>query len=182
MADDPELTDEDYPTDEALARIRTAPPREALELAERAWHWDGWASRELRPEERAVVTNDVDEGAEFVRFATGGWSGNESIIAALDDNWPVAVMCWRLTARGGLHIYEMPKAVDAVDPPVGDSTVSPRATDSPSSASPHGPSSGEGWQPTKVGIVHTLADGTRCDGCAMCLPAPPQESSREETT
>src|SRR6185436_15610533 len=51
MADDPELTDGDYPHDETLERIRKASPREALELAERAWHWEGGARRTLRTEE-----------------------------------------------------------------------------------------------------------------------------------
>ena len=108
MADDPELTEDGYPTDEALERIRVAEPREALELAERAWHWDGWATRELKPAERDIVSGDGSK--QFIRFATGGWSGNESIISALDANWVVTMLCWQMSARGGLHIYELPKA------------------------------------------------------------------------
>lgn len=120
MADDPELTEHDYPTDEALERIRKAKsPREALELAERAWHWDGGATRKLRPEERKIVTHGDDDGQEFIRFATGGWSGNEDIIRALNDNLLVR---WQLSASGGLHIYELPPAGDAVDPHVDSNT------------------------------------------------------------
>jgi hypothetical protein len=108
MADYLELTEDDYPTDEALARIAAAKPREALELAERAWHWGGRVTRELKPEELALMIARNDEGAEYIRFATGGWSGNESIISALEDNTMVRAMCWQLSAHGGLHIYEFP--------------------------------------------------------------------------
>lgn len=107
MADDPELTCGDYPTEDALARIAKAEPREALELAERAWHWDGWVTRELSAHEGYVVHAEPDR--EYLRFATGGWSGNEDIIAALEDNLMVRAMCWRLSARGGLHVYELPR-------------------------------------------------------------------------
>jgi hypothetical protein len=116
MADDPELTEDGYPTDETLERIANAPAREALELAERAWHWDGWASRRLSDAEHRVVHADADDDSgEFVRFATGGWSGNESIVGALNENPMVRVMCWQLSARGGLHIYKLPKSSDSVE-------------------------------------------------------------------
>jgi hypothetical protein len=119
MADDPELTDGAYPSEETLARIEVAEAREALLLAERAWHYDGWATRTLRPEELAVVTSGGSDGdEEYIRFATGGWSGNESIIGALRKNFMVQAMCWQMSARGGLFIYEMPPATDAVDPHV----------------------------------------------------------------
>ncbi len=120
MADDPELTDGDYPSAGTLKRIQKAKPREALELAQRAWHWDGWATRTLRPEELAMVRRHHEDEPmpEFYRFATGGWSGNESIIAALDRNFLVAGMCWELSARGGLHVYELRPSAGAVDPHV----------------------------------------------------------------
>jgi hypothetical protein len=111
MADDPELTDGDYPSEKTLKRIKKAKPREALELAQRAWHWDGWATRELRPDELAMVRRHYEDDPmpDYYRFATGGWSGNEDIIEALDRNFLVLGMCWVLSARGGLHIYEVRK-------------------------------------------------------------------------
>ncbi|HWO88896.1 MAG TPA: hypothetical protein VNL98_07075 [Gemmatimonadales bacterium] len=60
----------------------------------------------MRPEERALVADHGDR--EYVRFATGGWSGNEAIIAALQRNLMVMAMCWRVSTRGGLHIYALP--------------------------------------------------------------------------
>lgn len=109
MSDDPELTDGDYPTEETLTAIEKAAPHEALELAERAWHWDGWATRTLKDHERLMMSAGCDDDTEFIRFATGGWSGNESIINSLNTNWKVRAMCWQLSARGGLHIYELLK-------------------------------------------------------------------------
>lgn len=44
--------------------------------------------------------------SSFLRFATGGWSGNEDMMHALTENYPV-MACWRLSARGGLHIFEV---------------------------------------------------------------------------
>src|SRR5262245_55643391 len=97
-----------YPTEDALDAIRIAPPREALELAERAWSSYGWVSRQLSEPERLVATRHGCDG-EYIRFATGGWSGNESIISALTDNLMCAALCWQLSARGGLHIYQVPE-------------------------------------------------------------------------
>lgn len=126
MADDHDLTEDGYPTDDALAQIEAAAPREALLLAERAWHWDGWATRELSPAEREVV--HAEDGDAFLRLATGGWSGNESIVAALRKNWMAHALCWQFTSRGGLHIYRLPPAADAVDPHA-DSTGKPTTRD-----------------------------------------------------
>lgn len=101
------LDEEGYPTEATLDEIRTAAPLAALQLAERAWSSYGWASRQLSEPERLVVSRNHCDG-EFIRFATGGWSGNESIISALTDNLMVSALCWQLSARGGLHIYEVP--------------------------------------------------------------------------
>lgn len=41
----------------------------------------------------------------WVRFITGGWSGNEEILSAMDKN--VGIMtCWEASYRGGKHIYK----------------------------------------------------------------------------
>lgn len=96
----------DYPSDETLGAIRNWPAMRVNDLFEfvmAAWHWSDCASMELRPFEREMV--HAEEGEKFLRLATGGWSGNEEIVCALNDNvW--ARHQWRLSASGGLHIYE----------------------------------------------------------------------------
>lgn len=109
MTPAPTFDADGYPTNETLDRIEQAPVREALDLARAAWHWEDWASEHLRDAEREVITyGEPVAGRRFIRFATGGWSGNESIISALNRNPQVRVLAWRLHARGGLHIYEYP--------------------------------------------------------------------------
>ena len=75
-----------------------------LDYARSLWH-DGYGSvREDLPDcECALVYALV--GERFLRFATGGWSDNESVIGALDRNVALSSLTWRLSARGGLHIY-----------------------------------------------------------------------------
>ena len=99
-----------YPSDSALNQLSAIEkPADALNFALELWNLDFGSVREaLQPHELTILHANKDE--RFVRFATGGWSGNESIISALRRTpltWPLT---WRLSARGGLHIFEYPKA------------------------------------------------------------------------
>jgi hypothetical protein len=38
-------------------------------------------------------------------FRTGGWSGNESLISALQQNTLFWNFCWEMSQRGGLHVF-----------------------------------------------------------------------------
>lgn len=38
--------------------------------------------------------------------ATGGWSGNEDIIRALQENYVVWGITWQLSERGGRYVFE----------------------------------------------------------------------------
>lgn len=40
---------------------------------------------------------------------TGGWSGNESLIAALGENNVAWLLTWQESHRGGRHVFEIPK-------------------------------------------------------------------------
>lgn len=42
------------------------------------------------------------------RLATGGWSGNESIIDAMQSNFMFWSMCWQMSRRGGLFFFKLP--------------------------------------------------------------------------
>lgn len=100
----------DYPTDAALAKIEAWPWEDAaglLDFVRAIWHWPEFGvSDELRPHEAEVVHAEPED--RFLRLATGGWSGNESIIGALDRNVVAIAMLWCLSSRGGLHIYKYP--------------------------------------------------------------------------
>ena len=99
----------EYPSDAALERIKSWPYQDAagcFEFVKAIWHWDDWAGEALRPEELKVV--GAEDGDRFLRLATGGWSGNEDIVSAINHNVMIRALTWRLTARGGLHIYQFP--------------------------------------------------------------------------
>ena len=110
-----------YPTDETLTLIEQWPifpasnvqagedkrhrgSRACLDFVVEAWdtHY-GSVSRTLSTAELSLVK--AQRGEQFIRFATGGWSVNESLISALNRNTVVHGATWRLTVRGGLHIY-----------------------------------------------------------------------------
>lgn len=92
---------DDYPTEEELKKIQEWPLEsyaDYVALAEYVvsiWHWGHpWAQ----------ITG---KRVKTLRLATGGWSGNESIIAALDKNIMFGMVCWEMSKRGGLHIYKI---------------------------------------------------------------------------
>jgi hypothetical protein len=92
----------DYPTNEDLDRIANwelKTYQDYVALAEFIcviWHWeDVYASLKGKKE-------------KTLRLATGGWSGNEDIIRALDKNVMFRMVCWQSSHRGGLHIYKIP--------------------------------------------------------------------------
>jgi hypothetical protein len=96
-----------YPTEETLKKITEWDWHDVNGLAEyivATWHYG-------EPLAQLSDWRKDDIGAEYreLRLATGGWSGNESIIAALNDNTMFGMICWYLSQRGGLHIYHVPR-------------------------------------------------------------------------
>jgi hypothetical protein len=99
-----------YPTDETLQALETWPYQDlagALDFLAAAWHWPEFATHDISAHEAAVL--HAEPGERYLRLATGGWSGNESLIAAIDANRMIHALAWRLSTRGGLHIYEYPE-------------------------------------------------------------------------
>lgn len=87
-------------------RLRGA--RACLDFVMMAWNTTyGNLSYTLSTAELSLV--QAKKGEQFIRFATGGWSGNEMLIAALRQNAVMQSVTWCLTTRGGLHIYRIPK-------------------------------------------------------------------------
>lgn len=105
----PELDEDGYPTEATLDALKDWPYEDiggALDFAKAAWHWPDWAGDVTDEHELAVLR--AEPGERYARFATGGWSGNESIIAALKENLMVRAVAWKLSACGGLHIFQYP--------------------------------------------------------------------------
>jgi len=99
------LDDDGYPTDDALEIISK-------------WHWDdieGWfkfieSIWHLRSwgwsEGEEDHDWDKDEKVYRYHISTAGWSGNESIIHAMQENHMNWAITWVQSRRGGHYIFE----------------------------------------------------------------------------
>jgi len=108
---EPEFDADGYPVERTLQAIRDWDYHDAaacLDFVKAAWHWDDWVGHDLRPSEAEVA--NAEPGERYLRCATGGWSGNEDLIGALRENRMIHAFCWRMSARGGLHIYRYPSS------------------------------------------------------------------------
>lgn len=96
-----------YPTEATLRiirrwDIRTKADCEALlEFVGQAWSDYGAFRRMPRRRRR----DDVGAPKRRWILVTGGWSGNESLIGALEANRLFMVLVWWSSARGGLHEF-----------------------------------------------------------------------------
>ena len=100
-----------YPTEEALERIKVWPIKtmrdaaDAMDFSGTLWSYpDAWT----------VVERYEDPdwpGSPPKRqytFSTGGWSGNESVVSAIEENQMLQILgpwSWR---RGGHYVYRFP--------------------------------------------------------------------------
>lgn len=90
-----------YPTEEELERIRKWPTAsdadmvKLLEFIETTCWWEpGWGFRR--------------RGRQYW-LSTGGWSGNEEIIGAMQDNLLFWAFSWVSTRRGGHYRFHVPR-------------------------------------------------------------------------
>lgn len=84
-----------YPTNKQLDAIKKWDPLDShglLEYVRELWAYPDYVKV---------------KGKKYT-FATGGWSGNEDIIAALEKNLVFHAICWYASYRGGKHIYMTP--------------------------------------------------------------------------
>ena len=84
----------EYPTDEELDEITKWDYKDfkgLMDYVSTLWNWPNYFKK---------------EGNKFT-LVTGGWSGNESIISALQDNRMFWTMCWYSSQRGGLYVFEI---------------------------------------------------------------------------
>ena len=92
------LDDDGYPTDEFLEKISSWPYQEGfnslLDFAMQGHIYPNYRDKEEK------------DGKIIWRISTGGWSGNESIIYALQENAMFWMTCWVQSRRGGHYIFE----------------------------------------------------------------------------
>lgn len=90
-----------YPDDKELEAIET-------------WEMD-WTGEGFRPLMDYVKSlnweayGSWEQVGDMFRLATGGWSGNESIICALEKNFMFQAFCAEAWRKGGLYIFDVRK-------------------------------------------------------------------------
>ncbi|MEX3933338.1 hypothetical protein AB4Y32_16295 [Paraburkholderia phymatum] len=88
------LDDDGYPTEEALKRIADWPWRDALGML--AFVRDLWRYPNFWTQEGGRLS-----------VSTGGWSGNELLIAAMQRNIGFWKLCWHQSTRGGHYTFDL---------------------------------------------------------------------------
>jgi len=88
------MPDQDgYPTEEELQHIEKFPAdgkmRELAEYVVNLWHWDDWAKLE----------------GDKLELHTGGWSGNEMVVMALEKQTLFWAFYWQKSERGGHYHF-----------------------------------------------------------------------------
>ena len=107
-----------YPTDAALARIR---------------EWDWRDARGLMDFVRSLWWPNADwftdNGDGTFAISTAGWSGNESMIEAMGDNFGFWALCWKSSRRGGHYEFDLTRVR-----PTGGLGAQPPATEAVAAA------------------------------------------------
>jgi len=96
-----------YPSEPELKAIREwdciKDPRGLMDYVHSIWAYEdfGWSEEDA---------DDEIDGRRVRRYqiSTAGWSGNEEIIDAMQENtmlWPIA---WVQSKRGGHYVFEVP--------------------------------------------------------------------------
>lgn len=87
-----ELDNDGCPTDESLEQIKSFKGSHSVLLKEITFLFDKYGKCEA-------------EGNTW-RISTGGWSGCESVIRALQKNLLFWSVCWKFSKRGGYYEFE----------------------------------------------------------------------------
>ena len=95
----------EYPTDEELKRITAWPldPLGWFAFIKLCW----WAADWGWIETKGFCDGGTKITVEYL-LSTGGWSGNESIIDAMQDNRALWLLTWYSSRRGGHFVFRVP--------------------------------------------------------------------------
>lgn len=107
-----DMMDEDgYPTDAALDVIRLWHWTDAkgwFKFINNLWMYREWGWKEkIEPHDLQGHKGYEDRLAHRYYISTGGWSGNESIIYAMQRNEWMWHLNWVQSRRGGHYIFEL---------------------------------------------------------------------------
>lgn len=92
------LDDDGYPTEEALNAITQwdiTNNEEVFEL------WEFCRLLWSYPDRWDCYREEDDDYGEWFAFSTGGWSCNESVVVALEENIMYNAILWRSSSKGG---------------------------------------------------------------------------------
>jgi hypothetical protein len=95
--DDPILGEDGYPHESELRRIRE-------------WPWEGGFRSLMEYVRRRWAYADAgywEQQGDRFSISTAGWSGNEDIIGALEQNQMFHVLCPVAWRRGGHYVYDV---------------------------------------------------------------------------
>lgn len=100
------LDDDGYPTEECLEKIKKwnyNDVKEWFEFIKEHWWAPDWGWTEIDE------PHEYRENRTVHRYyiSTGGWSGNESIIHAMEQNYMMKSLFWVQSRRGGHYIFEI---------------------------------------------------------------------------
>lgn len=100
------LDDDGYPTEDALEIIRLwsfRDPKGWFDFIKSIWEYVDWGWREKYED------CDIFPDKKVYRYyiSTGGWSGNERIVQAMEENIMLWNFNWIQSRRGGHYIFEL---------------------------------------------------------------------------
>lgn len=111
-APEPTFDANGYPTDDTLRTLRELPHARGfgalMRFVKRAWRYHDMVEPSLSATAWARSPQSACGDDEWWSVSTGGWSGNESIIAALEANQVFWTMCWFGSRRGGHYVFHIP--------------------------------------------------------------------------
>lgn len=99
-----------YPTEETKLAIKEWEFQDAsgwLQYVREAWDY---RYGEIWEENCLTKMTTGWEVCRALKMATGGWSGNEEIVSAMQENFALWGLLWESSHRGGLEVFKVSNA------------------------------------------------------------------------
>lgn len=104
------LDDEGYPTEYCLGLIKEwhwSDSKGWFDFIKSVWYMANWGWKELEE-----VDEIFNKKVQRYYLSTAGWSGNEAIIKAMEQNNWTWYMNWVQSRRGGHYIFQLKEFED----------------------------------------------------------------------